>query len=217
MANDEEKALFDDLTGSNTASRPPQSSEGAVDVAMLQVVKNDSTLRHVKELIFEYNQQLLELGCDVGSFQDLETELRELPGRYAAENMGCMYVIYPASSGFVTQAREKACATATVKTGLPVETGEAMGCVAVKKLSDGVCEMKRLYVRETYRRFGVGKALATAAVDFAKSTGAYKVIKLDSIERLPNARPLYTQLGFSTCDPYVPNPEKDAIFFEKAL
>ena len=45
------------------------SSEGAVDVAMLQVVKNDSTLRHVKELIFEYNQQLLELGCDVGSFQ----------------------------------------------------------------------------------------------------------------------------------------------------
>ncbi len=44
-------------------------SEGTVEVAMLQVVKNDSTLRHVKELIFEYNQQLLELGCDVGSFQ----------------------------------------------------------------------------------------------------------------------------------------------------
>jgi hypothetical protein len=40
-----------------------------VDLAMMQVVKNDSTLRHVKELIFEYNQQLLEVGCDVGSFQ----------------------------------------------------------------------------------------------------------------------------------------------------
>ena len=97
-------------------------------------------------------------GCDVGSFQDLDTELKarnsvfhislfcgkkmpgadfaefrkELPGRYAPENNGCMYVAYPTSSGYVTQAKEPACATKSVKPGLPLDTGEAMGCVAVR-------------------------------------------------------------------------------------
>jgi hypothetical protein len=42
-------------------------------------------------------------------------------------------------------------------------------------------------------------------------------MKLDSIERLPYARPLYTQLGFTDCPPYVDNPEKDAIFLEITL
>jgi hypothetical protein len=57
-----------------------------VDVAMMQVVKNDSTLRHVKELIFEYNQQLLEVGCDVGSFQVAlaHRSSRQVPWRWNA-------------------------------------------------------------------------------------------------------------------------------------
>lgn len=144
MANDE--ALFDDLAG-GTPARQPADEGSSAHLAMLQVIKGDSTLRHVKELIFEYNQMLIELGCDVGSFQvfacppvremesrclhdrqaahrrppferpwhaftpalianprkwrmlqDLDTELRELPGRYAPENMGCIYVVYPVSA-----------------------------------------------------------------------------------------------------------------------
>ena len=67
---DEEGALFDDLTGaSREAPREPPTAEEAATVAMLQVIEGDSTLRHVKELIFEYNQSLIELGVDVGSFQ----------------------------------------------------------------------------------------------------------------------------------------------------
>lgn len=222
MATDEQEkgseiALFDDLTRDCAAARPHVQGSDAVSVAMLQVLEADSTLRHVKELIFEYAQHLLEVGCDVGSFQDLDDELRELPGRYSRENGGCIYVGYPASSGFVMQAKEPASATACVKEGLPIETGEPMGCVAVKKLAEGVCEMKRLYVREKYRRFGVGHALATAAISFAKAQHQYKKMRLDSIERLTSARPLYMSLGFTDCAPYVENPERDAIFLELAL
>jgi hypothetical protein len=69
MANEEEeRALFEDLAGGMPA-RPPPDADAAKGVAMLQVIKGDSTLRHVNELIFEYNQMLIELGCDVGSFQ----------------------------------------------------------------------------------------------------------------------------------------------------
>ena len=50
-----------------------------------------------------------------------------------------------------------------------------------------------------------------------RSNKTYQVMKLDSIERLPYARPLYTTLGFTDCAPYVENPEKDAIFLEHTL
>jgi hypothetical protein len=72
---DKDEALFDDLTGSN-AVQPPSLAVGEASVSMLQVIKGDSTLRHVKELIFEYNQHLLELGCDVGSFQVRDSSRR---------------------------------------------------------------------------------------------------------------------------------------------
>jgi hypothetical protein len=61
MAPDKDEALFDDLTG-GSASQPQPDGSDAASISMLQVMPGDSTSRHVKELIFEYNQHLIQLG-----------------------------------------------------------------------------------------------------------------------------------------------------------
>lgn len=94
---------------------------------------------------------------------------------------------------------------------------DAIACVAVKSLSQGVCEMKRTFVRKQYRGMGLGNLLARAAVREAKNAGLFHTIKLDSLERLPFAVSMYAGLGFKACEPYVPNPEPDAVFMEMPL
>jgi GNAT superfamily N-acetyltransferase len=74
--------------------------------------------------------------------------------------------------------------------------GETAGCVAVRELSSGICEMKRLYLREQYRGSGAGRALVERAVAWAREQG-YRVIRLDTLpDKMLPAVSLYRRLGF---------------------
>ncbi len=128
------------------------------------------------------------VGVDL-SFQGFERELAELPGEYIAPG------------GVLLLAA--------------VEGGIA-GCVAAHRWRPGVCEMKRLFVRDAFRGAGCGRALVEGVIDWARKAG-YRSILLDTLPVMDGAQRLYARLGFREVPPYRPNPVPGARFLELEL
>ncbi len=128
------------------------------------------------------------LGFDLG-FQDFARELATLPGGYAAPD-GRLF--------------------------LAVRGGQTVGCVALRRLADGVSELKRLYVRPAFRGLGIGRALVEAVIDAARQAG-YARMRLDTVPSMERARALYGLLGFAEIEPYCYNPIPGATFMELIL
>lgn len=122
-------------------------------------------------------------------FQNFDAELTNLPGEYAPPT-GCLL--------------------------LAMYQSQAAGCVALRRLSEGVCEMKRLYVRPQFRRQGIGRALAETVIEHAKKT-SYARMRLDTVPSMNVARALYTSLEFGEIGPYRHNPIEGAVFMELIL
>jgi putative acetyltransferase len=97
----------------------------------------------------------------------------------------------------------------------------AIGCIALRPLADGsapgaVAEVKRLYVGPAARESGLGMRLVQAVIDGARGIG-YRELKLDTLDRMNEARSLYAKLGFSECAPYYHNPIPGAVYMALKL
>lgn len=95
--------------------------------------------------------------------------------------------------------------------------GELAGCVGLRKLEAGVCEMRRLYLRPSFRGKGLGRILADYLISEARKIG-YQQMRLGTVEpKMKRALEMYRSMGFHVIQPYRANPLKDAVYMELEL
>ena len=122
-------------------------------------------------------------------FQDFDKELAGLPGEYAPP-YGCLL--------------------------LAMDDINAIGCVALRKFEEGICEMKRLYVKPSGRGKGLGKKLVNAIIEEAIKIG-YTKMRLDTVPAMKEAIAIYRSIGFYEIKPYRENPIEGALYMELDL
>jgi putative acetyltransferase len=145
------------------------------------------------EHIEEARSLFLEYGSSLGfslCFQSFDEELKGLPGAYGPP------------SGRLLLARY---------------ADHAAGCIALRKLEAGICEMKRLYVRPGHRGRGLGRVLVERLIAEARAIG-YERMRLDTIESaMKDAIALYRRVGFREIAPYSAIPIESALWMELRL
>jgi GNAT superfamily N-acetyltransferase len=154
-------------------------------------------LELIQATLPEHIQQARALFLEYGSslafslcFQSFDEEMKNLPGAYGPPD------------GVLLLAR---CAD------------HAAGCIALRKLQAGICEMKRLYVRPADRGRGLGRMLVERLIAEARALG-YERMRLDTIESaMRDAVALYRRMGFQEIAPYSTVPIESALWMELLL
>ncbi len=157
-------------------------------------------------------------------FQDLEGELATLPGEYSEPRGALLLALV--DSAAVSSSADDASGSAADITATPMLSFDdgsrayVAGCCALRPLDDvdhaNAAEMKRLYVRPAFRGLGLGRQLAEAILDAARSAD-YACVLLDTLDEMETARTLYEELGFAEVPPYYHNPIAGAHYLKVEL
>lgn len=179
---------------------------------MLRIVQA-VTREQVEEARTLFLEYAASLGFDL-SFQGFDQELASLPGDYAPPWGRLLLAKFSDAPQPGPPLPDNDFADGSQP---PAGSLLAAGCVALHKLEESVCEMKRLYVRPAFRGRRVGRALAEAVIAEARSIG-YQRMRLDTIEpQMKAAVALYRELGFRQIPPYRVNPIPGALYLELEL
>jgi ribosomal protein S18 acetylase RimI-like enzyme len=155
-------------------------------LTIIQITQEGKQLAEVRILFREYEH---ELNADL-RFQSFDDELENPLYKYGTPK-GALLLAY--------------------------WNNELAGCIALQPLQDeGVCEMKRLFVRSIFRKHKIGEALANEVVQMAKKLG-YVTMKLDTLDRLEAALHLYKKMNFTIINSYYENPLQGVMYMEKNL
>ncbi len=151
------------------------------------IAVNNKELIEEAKLLFREYEKWLNVSL---CFQGFEEEMNTLPGKYAPPD-GRLYIV---------KYDNRFC-----------------GCIALRKLEDGICEMKRLFLKQEIRGKGIGNALVSMIIKDAKDIG-YLKMRLDTIkEKMPKAVKMYERYGFVKIERYYDNPNPHTLFMELDL
>jgi ribosomal protein S18 acetylase RimI-like enzyme len=123
------------------------------------------------------------------AFQNIEDELKNFPQKYE-----------PPEGEFI----------------IAKDSDAVIGCVAIKKLENRICEMKRLFVKDEYKSMGIGKKLVERIIEESKIKN-YKKMRLDTLQTMEAALNLYYKNGFYEIEGYYHNPNEGVVYLEKLL
>jgi putative acetyltransferase len=151
-------------------------------------IKQAQTKAEIEEVCNLFREYVTFLDVDL-HFQHFEEELAGLPGKYSRPDGDLL---------------------------IGVDGTRTLGCVALRRLEDGICEMKRLFVRPDARGAGLGKNLAQEIIVVARELG-YAFMRLDTLDKLTEAIQLYETLGFRKTEPYYFNPLPGVVYWELNL
>jgi putative acetyltransferase len=150
------------------------------------IITEGDKLDIIRNLFREYENELDENIC----FQSFETELNDPLKKYG-----------PPSGDLV----------------LAYWNNEPAGCVALTRMKeDGACEMKRLYVKPSFRKNKIGVMLVEKLLISAKEKG-YTTMRLDTLQKLESAIRLYKNFGFKNISAYYNDPLSGVVYMEKEL
>lgn len=153
-------------------------------IRLEHITEANAELETVRQLFLDYQQ---ELNADL-CFQSFEAELKDPLKKYGPTTGSLLLAYYQ---------------------------DQPAGCIALQPLPEaGVCEMKRLYVVPSFRKFGIGRKLVQAILDDAKALG-YHTMKLDTLDRLQPAIQLYKDFGFTDASAYYANPLEGVVYMQR--
>ena len=143
---------------------------------------------HIKDAIELFKEYAASLNISL-AFQHFDEELKTVHQMYGAPE-GLLLLVYDLN--------------------IPI------ACAAFRKIEDDTCEVKRMYVKPTYRRHQIGDQLMNILISSAKSVG-YKCMRLDTLNTMIPAIALYKKHGFNEREAYYFNPNENTVYMEKAL
>lgn len=150
------------------------------------IIEEGNELNIVRDLFREYEKELNEDIC----FQSFEEELRDPLKKYGPPTGDLLLAYWE---------------------------DDVAGCIALTKMKEpGACEMKRLYVKPSFRKNKIGRLLVEDLLNSAKERG-YKLMRLDTFLKLQAAMHLYKQFGFENISVYYNNPLPGVVYMEKQL
>ena len=155
---------------------------------MLNIVQITAEGMQLEEARMLFREYEKELDADL-CFQSFEEELKNPLYKYGLPN-GSLILAY--------------------------WNNQLAGCIALQPLENGNCEMKRLFVRPSFRKHKIGEALVDEILQKAITIG-YSKMKLDTLERLQAAIHLYKKIGFQVTTAYYENPLQQVVYMEKSL
>jgi GNAT superfamily N-acetyltransferase len=139
-------------------------------------------IHDVQDLLREYTTWVFTLTAESNqapTFQGLEEELATLPGIYA-----------PPTGSLL----------------LATLNSQSAGCIALKRHDATTGELKRLYVRHTFRGRKIGRQLVNAVIETAREMGYQRLI-LDSHISMKSAHAIYEAAGFRKVETPIDFPE----------
>ncbi|HWZ75795.1 MAG TPA: GNAT family N-acetyltransferase [Candidatus Sulfotelmatobacter sp.] len=172
-----------------------KAEKKAFELSSVSFVVKDFSFRQAESpgQIAQARELFLEYAQSLGfslCFQNFDKELANLPGDYAPPDGRLLLAEFE---------------------------GQVAGCVALHKLEDGICEMKRLYLRSPFRGKGLGRAIADRIIAEARTIG-YQRMRLDTVEPvMKDAVEMYRRIGFREIAPYCKNPIAGALYMELQL
>jgi GNAT superfamily N-acetyltransferase len=146
-------------------------------------VKSNSDYEIAITLFKEYASSI-EIDLE---FQNFNEELENLKNKYSRPQ-GLIYIVFD-------------------------HYNSPIGCFGIRALNNTICELKRMYLKEGSRGFGIGKLMMKKSIEAGKRLGYHKM-RLDTLSSMRHALTLYKKSGFYEIDPYCFNPIPEATYFE---